>query len=727
MDHLGDLPWHAGVSKKLDPTQRPLKRLNPECCMRSSPSLQTLALRSSAAKTHARLIKSGAASDTYAWNNVLAAYSRRSSLADARKLFDEIPKRDAVSWNALIAAHVSSGAYQQSWDLLGSMMAKGLSFDQYTLGSILKSVASAGQLEFGRQLHSLVVKSGLDSNVFSGSALVDVYAKCGRMGEAYSVFQLMPEPNTVSWNALIAGHARAGEADCAFQMFNWMEREGPMPDEATFAILLTFLDRAPFYQLMLQLHAKIVKYGRAIDAVVCNAAVTAYSQCGSIADSRKLFDSIDDNKDLVTWNSMLAAYARYGFTEHAVEIFVRMQEAGVAQDMYTFTSVISACFEHGLRGRAFHGLVIKRGLESTTPVSNALLAMYIRSCKDGLMEDAMKCFGLMEFRDSVSWNSILTGFSQSVLSEEALKFFGHMRSASLKIDHYAFSAALRSCSDLAVLQLGQQIHGLVFKSGFGSNDFVASSLIYMYSKCGVIDDARKSFDESCKDNSVTWNSIIFGYSQHGQGRMALDLFSEMQELEVAPDHITFVGIISACSHVGLVETGSIFLKSMEPIYGIPLRMEHYACGVDLFGRAGQLDAAKKLIESMPFEPDAMVWMTLLGACRIHGDMELASYAAQCLIALDPREHSTYVLLSNMFSGFGMWDDRATIQRVMRTRGLTKVPGWSWIEVKNRAHSFNAEDRSHPQAEEIYERLRDLMEQIEMASSTGSDIHHIECG
>ncbi|KAG1367629.1 putative Katanin p60 ATPase-containing subunit A1 [Cocos nucifera] len=479
--------------------------------MRSSPSLQTLALRSSAAKTHARLIKSGAATDTYTWNNVLSAYSQRNGLADARKLFDEIPQRDTVSWNALIAAHVSCGAYNRSWDLLRNMMAKGLSFDQYTLGSILKSVASAGQLEFGCQLHSLIVKSGLDGNVFSGSALVDVYAKCGRMAEAYSVFQLMPEPNTVSWNALIAGHAGAGEADHAFQMFDRMEREGLMPDEATFASLLTFLVRALYYQLMLQLHAKIIKYGRAIDAVVYNAAITAYSQCGSIADSRKVFDSLDDGKDLVTWNSMLAAYASYGFTEYAIELFVRMQEAGVVQDMYTFTSVISACFEHGLQGRVFHGLVIKRGLESTTPVSNALIAMYIRSCKNGLMEDATKYFNLMELRDGVSWNSILTGFSQNGSSEEALKFFGRMRSASLKIDHYAFSAALRSCSDLAVLQLGRQIHGLVLRSGFGSNDFVASSLIYMYSKCGVIDDARRSFDESRKDNSVAWNSIIFGH------------------------------------------------------------------------------------------------------------------------------------------------------------------------------------------------------------------------
>ncbi|KAI0508136.1 hypothetical protein KFK09_014270 [Dendrobium nobile] len=257
--------------------------------------------------------------------------------------------------------------------------------------------------------------------------------------------------------------------------------------------------------------------------------------------------------------------------------------------------------------------------------------MYIRSNDVCNVEDAVKCFNSIEFRDAVSWNSILTGFSQNGFSDDALKFFCNMQAVSVRIDHYAFSATLRSCSDLAVLQFGQQVHGLVLKSGFDSNDFVSSSLIYLYSKCGIIVDAKKSFDESCKDSSVTWNSIIFWYTQHGLGEIALDLFHKMQELGVKGDHITFVGLLSTCSHSGLVKEGSKILKSIQPTYGIPLRMEHYACGVDLFGRAGNLTEAKDLTESMPFEPDSMVWMTLLGACRIYGNMDLAIHIAKSLL------------------------------------------------------------------------------------------------
>ncbi|XP_072954160.1 putative pentatricopeptide repeat-containing protein At3g25970 [Typha angustifolia] len=671
----------------------------------------------SAGKTHARLIKSGSAIDTYSWNNILTSYSKSNGLFYACKIFDEIPQRDTVSWNALISAHVSSNAHETSWALFKSMMAKSISFDHYTLGSILKSIACVAGINLGIQIHSLIVKSGFHYNVFSASALVDMYAKCHRIRDANLMFEEMPERNAVSWNALIAGCAEMGWAETAFKLVDQMEKAGLMPDEATFASLLTLVEGMDCHRLMCQLHSKIVKYGWVMDSIVCNAAITAYSQCGFVADSRKVFDEMEDARELVTWNSMLTAYACHRRTDDALELFVRMQEVGMDMDMYTFTSMVSACSEidHLGQGKVLHSLVIKRGLDWATPVCNALIAMYIR-CGENGMEDATKCFDLVDVKDSVSWNSILTGFSQNGLFLEALKFFREMQSVHLKIDQYAFSAVLRSCSDLAILQLGQQLHGLVLKSGFASNDFVGSSLVFMYSKCGIIDDARRSFNEADKGSSVTWNSIIFGYAQHGQAQIALDLFTEMQELEVPPDHITFVGLISACSHMGLVEEGSKFLKTMESRYGIPLRMEHYACGVDLFGRAGQLDEATKLVQSMPFEPDAMVWMTLLGACRIHGNMELASHVAKHLLVAEPGHHSTYVLLSNMYSGFGMWNDRATLQRVMRNRGLSKVPGWSWIEVRNKVHSFNAEDRSHPQAEDIYELLRVFFEDKEMISS-----------
>ena len=457
-----------------------------------------------------------------------------------------------------------------------------------------------------------------------------------------------------------------------------------------------------------------MKHGLELFNTVCNATVTAYSECGSLQDSKRVFDGAAACRDLVTWNSMLAAYLMHEKEDLAFKVFIDMQNFGFVPDIYTYTGIISACSaeEPKGHGKCLHGLVIKWGLENSVPVANALIAMYVR-INNKCMEDALKIFFSMDLKDCCTWNSILAGYSQVGLSENALRLFLQMRSLVIEIDHYTFSAVFRSCSDLATLQLGQQVHVLALKVGFDTNKYVGSSLIFMYSKCGIVEDARKSFEATSKDSAIVWNSIIFGYAQHGQGGIALDLFYSMRERKVKPDHITFVAVLTACSHNGLVEEGSNFIESMEYDFGIPPRMEHYACAIDLYGRAGHLEKAKALVESMPFEPDTMVLKTLLGACRICGDIELASHVAKTLLELEPEEHCTYVLLSDMYGRLKMWDEKASVTRLMRERGVKKVPGWSWIEVKNKVHAFNAEDHSHPQCDEIYLLLEQLKEEIKL--------------
>ncbi|XP_026426396.1 putative pentatricopeptide repeat-containing protein At3g25970 [Papaver somniferum] len=662
--------------------------------------------------SHSEAIKSGTVVDTYIANNILSGYSKCKQINLARQLFEEITQRDIVSWNSMITGYVNLGKNNISWELFKAMKRDGFSYDQFTFGSILKGIAWINDLKAGKQVHSMIIKMGYEWNVFSASALLDMYSKCKRIQDAYQVFECIPEPNFVSWNALITGYAQIGDRETAFFLFDRMERHAIGPDDVTFSSLLTLLDDPKLYKVTMQIHAKMIKCGRLIDTAAHNATITSYSECGSIEDSRKVFEDEDGIRDLVTWNSMLAAYVVHDYKSLAVELFIEMQRHGIEQDMYTYSSILSACFglKHHKEGKSLHGLAIKRGLDQAVPVCNSLIAMYLKSSNTS-MEDAIKCFDSMEFKDNVSWNSILTGFSQNGLSEDSLKFFGWMRSRPLPVDQFAFSAVIRSCSDLATLQLGQQIHVLVLKSGFESDDFVSSSLIFMYSKCGVVEDARKSFDATPRCSTITWNSIIFGYAQHGQGNIALDLFLEMNEKNVKPDHITFVAVLTACSHIGLVEKGLTYLNNMEPKYGIRPRMEHFACGVDLLGRAGHVREAKKLIESMPFEADATVLKTLLGACRLHGDLELATEIAKRLLILEPDEHCTYVLLSSMYGHLGSWEEKASIKRLMKERMVKKVPGWSWIEVKNEVHSFNAEDRSHPQHEEVYQRLEELMEEI----------------
>ncbi|XP_059644898.1 putative pentatricopeptide repeat-containing protein At3g25970 [Cornus florida] len=682
--------------------------------MRSTRSLigNSVAYLAKVSVTHCRAIKLGTITDTYTANNILSGYAKCGKLGIAHQVFDEIPDRDTVSWNSMISGYVNRGKFESAWETLKTMKRCGFAVDDHTFGSILKGVAYVGFVELGQQAHSIVLKAGYGGNVYSASALLDMYAKCDRVEDAHIVFQRMPERNSVSWNALIAGYAKVGDRETSFWLLDCMEQEGAGIDDATFASLLTLLDDPEFYKLTMQVHAKIIKHGLVSDNTVCNATITAYSECGSIEDAKQVFDAAIGTRDLVTWNSMLAAYLAHDQGALAFKLFLEMQGLGIEPDIYTYTSIISACFEeaHPNQGKSFHALVIKGGLEQSTSISNSLIAMYLKS-NSKYMEDAIEIFESMEVKDRVSWNSILNGFSQYGLSEHVLKFFRQMRSGPLEIDQYAISAVLRSCSDLATLRLGQQVHALALKSRLEPNDFVASSLIYMYSKCGILEDSRKSFEATTKDSSITWNSIIFGYAQHGQGKSALELFFLMRERNVKLDHITFVAVLTACSHIGLVEEGSNFLNSMESEYGIPLRMEHYACGIDLFGRAGCLDKAKALVEAMPFEPDAMVWKTLLGACRICGDIELATKVARRLLEIEPEEHCTYVLLSNIYGHLRRWDEKASVKRLMRERRVRKVPGCSWIEVKNEVHAFNAEDHSHPYCKEIYQVLGELLEEI----------------
>ncbi|KAJ6734048.1 hypothetical protein OIU74_005779 [Salix koriyanagi] len=578
--------------------------------------------------THCQAFKSGIISHIYVANNILFRYSKCNSgdLNLARKLFDEMPNKDTVTWNTMITGYVESGNLGAAWEFLKSMKRRGFQADGYTFGSILKGVAHACRHDLGQQVHSLIIKIGYEHNVYASSALLDMYAKCERVEEAYDVFQCMPVRNFVSWNALIDGFVQVGDRETAFWLLDCMQMEGVRVEDGTFAPLLTLLDGDKFYKLTMQLHCKIIKHGLELYNALCNATLTAYSECGLLEDAKRVFDGAVGTRDLVTWNSMLVAYLVHDKDEDAFNLFLEMQGFGFEPDIYTYTCVISASFEaaHKNYGKSLHALVIKRGLVESVTICNALITMYLK-LNNKSMKAALNLFYSMKSKDRVSWNSILTGFSQMGFSEDALKLFGHMRSSLEEIDDYAYAAGLRSCSDLAILQLGQQIHLLTVKTGFVSNDFVASSLIFMYSKCGIIEDAWKCFEDTTKESSITWNSIMFAYAQHGKGDVALDLFSIMRERKVASQ----------------------------------------------------------------------------------------------LLELEPEEHCTYVILSNMYGHLKRWDDKARVTRLMRERKVKKVPGWSWIEVKNEVHAFKAEDRSHPFSEDVYQILGELMEEMKKLHSPAS--------
>ncbi|AEE77096.1 Pentatricopeptide repeat (PPR) superfamily protein [Arabidopsis thaliana] len=669
--------------------------------------------------THCYAIKCGSISDIYVSNRILDSYIKFGFLGYANMLFDEMPKRDSVSWNTMISGYTSCGKLEDAWCLFTCMKRSGSDVDGYSFSRLLKGIASVKRFDLGEQVHGLVIKGGYECNVYVGSSLVDMYAKCERVEDAFEAFKEISEPNSVSWNALIAGFVQVRDIKTAFWLLGLMEMKAAVTmDAGTFAPLLTLLDDPMFCNLLKQVHAKVLKLGLQHEITICNAMISSYADCGSVSDAKRVFDGLGGSKDLISWNSMIAGFSKHELKESAFELFIQMQRHWVETDIYTYTGLLSACSgeEHQIFGKSLHGMVIKKGLEQVTSATNALISMYIQF-PTGTMEDALSLFESLKSKDLISWNSIITGFAQKGLSEDAVKFFSYLRSSEIKVDDYAFSALLRSCSDLATLQLGQQIHALATKSGFVSNEFVISSLIVMYSKCGIIESARKCFQQiSSKHSTVAWNAMILGYAQHGLGQVSLDLFSQMCNQNVKLDHVTFTAILTACSHTGLIQEGLELLNLMEPVYKIQPRMEHYAAAVDLLGRAGLVNKAKELIESMPLNPDPMVLKTFLGVCRACGEIEMATQVANHLLEIEPEDHFTYVSLSHMYSDLKKWEEKASVKKMMKERGVKKVPGWSWIEIRNQVKAFNAEDRSNPLCQDIYMMIKDLTQEMQWLDS-----------
>jgi len=457
-----------------------------------------------------------------------------------------------------------------------------------------------------------------------------------------------------------------------------------------------------------------------------NTMIAGYVKCMRLEDARQLFDEMPE-RDSVSWSGMIAGYTRFGNGMEALGLFSRMRCAGMKPDEFTFGSALSVCARLLImeQGKQIHGLVVKGAFQSDVVVGSALVDMY---AKGGSIDDAQQVFDEMPDRNSVSWNAMVAGYGRNMRGEEALNLFCKMQGEGVKLDGFSFASMLNACASLSVLEQGKHVHAHVVKTGFESNVFVGSALVNMYAKCGSIEDARQVFDKMCERDLVLWTAVITGYAQNGHGKDAIQLFEEMLRTGIRADHVTFTGVLSACSHAGLVVEGCRYFNSMIQDHCITPIPDHYACMIDLLGRAGRLMEAVSFINNMPFEPDAIVWGALLNACRIYDNMELGEHAAERLSRLQPQNPASYVLLSNIYSASGRWDDAANMIKMMQDMGVKKNPGCSWIEVKNKLYTFLVADRSHPESEKIYAMLRRLELQMKQAGyvpDTNFVLHDVE--
>nr|UPT48753.1 pentatricopeptide repeat protein AaPPR737 [Agave angustifolia] len=378
-------------------------------------------------------------------------------------------------------------------------------------------------------------------------------------------------------------------------------------------------------------------------------------------------------RDSATWNTMVSGLFRLGRVDEARELFGRIPE----KNSVSWNAVVSGFVQAGDMALAeeYFGLAPDR---NDVVLRTAMISGYMSL---GKIKQAQEIFSSMTVRNQVSWNAMLAGFINNRQSEEGLKLFRLMiGSAEVRPNQSTLSSALLACSNLSGFNSGRQIHQWASKLPLSLNVTVQTSLVSMYCKCGHLDDARKLFCEMAQRDVVSWNAIISGYAQHGLGERAIQLFNEMKQGGVEPNEITFVALLSACNHAGLTELGKNYFESMEKVYGMTPQLDHYSCMVDLLCRAGSLDNAMELIQTMPFEPHPSVFGTLLGACRVHKNLEFAEFAAAKLIELDPKSAGAYVQLANIYASMSMWDDVARVRKWMKENEAVKTPGYSWIEV-----------------------------------------------
>lgn len=411
-------------------------------------------------------------------------------------------------------------------------------------------------------------------------------------------------------------------------------------------------------------------------------------------------------RDLISWNAIIAGYAHNGHYQEAFKLSFQMKQTGVKLNQFTYASILSVSYSLPAfeEGKQLHSHIIQIGFDSNMFVGSALVDMYAKS---GSLQYARQVLDKMPQQDVISCNAMIERYLQHGHSEEALKLFCQMQHTGLKPNETTFASIVSVCANLAVLEHGRHIHAHIFCMGFESPMSVVNALVTMYAKCGGIKDARKVFKKMIECDVVSWNAMIVGHAQHGDGVETLRLFEQMLLTSIRQDAITFLGVLSACSHTGLVDRGHYYCHSMRHEHNITPRMDHHACMIDLLGRVGHLYEAEDFINKMPFEPDVSIWVALLSACRVHGNIDIGKCVTQLLFDLEPQNTFAYVLLSNIYFAAGRWDDAAKVRKMMKDKDAKKKLGFRWIEVKNRVHAFMSEDRTHPQIEEVHTMLNTL--------------------
>ncbi|KAF7811388.1 putative pentatricopeptide repeat-containing protein [Senna tora] len=576
--------------------------------------------------------------------------------------------------------------------------------------------------------------------------LIKASFNVGDFRRARQLFDNISDPNPTICAILISAFTKHGLPNESIDLYASLQTRGIKPDKVVLLAVAKACAASGDVFRTKKVHDDVVRYGFQSDFVLGNALIHAYAKCKRVEDARQVFDEMS-TRDVVSWTSMSSCYVNCGLPRQGLAVFRDMGLNGVKPNSMTVSTVLPACSElKDLKsGREIHGFAVRHGMEDNVFVCSALVHMYARCLS---VTQARLVFDRMPYRDIVSWNSVLTayfmnkeyenglalffhmskgvkmdeatwnavigGCMENGQTEQALEMLRRMQDMGFKPNQITISSILPACSILESLRMGKEVHCYVFRHWLIGDLTSMTALVYMYSKCGDLNLSQSVFDMMPRKDVVAWNTMIIANAIHGNGEEVLLLFQNMLKSGFKPNSVTFTGILSGCSHSRLVEEGLKIFNSMGRDHLVEPDANHYSCMVDVFSRSGRLEEAYEFIQRMPVEPTASAWGALLGACRVHKNVELAKIAAKKLFEIEPNNPGNYVLLFNILVTAKLWSEASETRRLMKERGISKMPGCSWLHVGNRVHSFVVGDKSSVQNDKIYQFLDELGEKMRLA-------------
>lgn len=622
-------------------------------------------------------------------NSKISTCMRNGLVEEAQKLFDEMPHRNTVTWNAMIRGYFLNGQFQDAVSLFNHMTER----DVFSYNTVISGLMQCGDVDGARRVFDGMVFR----DVVTWNSMISGYIRNDMIGEAVQVFDGMPLKDVVSWNLVVGGLVKYGEFGLAEEYFKKMS----IRDCASWTIMISVFGNA----------GRIVQARELFDDMpvrdvqAWNAMIVGYIENGYVEIAEGLFQKMPE-RDFESWTQMVAGLVGCERVNDALKLFMEMSE----KCPKTWNLILLKLIRNELTREA-HAFLEKNPYRDVISWTNLIVGYF----RIGEVDSAVNLFESMPTRDTTAWNATIFGLSENDRGEEGLKLFMRMKESGPSPDKATFTSVLAICSDLSTLHLGRQTHAHIVKAGFGDIVSVSNAMVTMYARCGNMDSALLEFSFMPSRDVISWNSIICGYAHHGNGEIALEMFERMRSTDVDPNPITFLNVLSACSHAGLVDQGKYYFDMMRYTYFLQPTTEHYTCIVDLFGRFGLIDEAMSFLDKMKAdgsEIPASVWGALLGACRIHKNIEVGEIAGERVLDIEPGNSGVYLILAEMYLSNGRSEDAGRIKARMKAKGVKKQPGCSWIEVNNIGYVFLSGDKSHPKCSWICNMLELLYTEIE---------------